>query len=53
MPGNVNEFLTPNSVNIKKEQIKTESQLSDVRLTKVVSDNRVIDVDQVKEIKTE
>ena len=39
--------------NIKKELIKTESQASDVRLTKVVSDNRVIDVDQPKEVKTE
>lgn len=53
MSSKINEFLTPNSVNVKKELIKTESQVSDVRLTKVVSDNRVIDVDQAKEVKTE
>lgn len=51
--GDVNEFSTPNPVNVKKEPIKTESQNSEVKLTRVIADNRVIDVDQSKDVKTE
>lgn len=43
--GEVNEFSTPNAINVKKEPIKSESQNSEVKLTRVIADNRVIDVD--------
>ena len=51
--GEVNEFSTPNPINVKKEPIKSESQNSEVKMTRVIADNRVIDVDQSKDIKTE
>ena len=52
-PGEVNEFSTPNQINVKKEPIKSESQNSEVKMTRVIADNRIIDVDQSKDIKTE
>ena len=54
--GNVGEGVdhsTQNAVNVKKESVKSESQNSAVKMTKIIADNGVIDVDQSKEIKTE
>ena len=47
------DLSTQNAVNVKKESVKSESQNSAVKMTKIIADNGVIDVDQSKEIKTE